>query len=518
MQKIKKSKFLCLSILLFLLVGSFSFSSALAAEPRSGGTLSITDFSFSSARTLDPHLAQAAGSMRFIENMYNTLLKYKKEEYGSITGDLAKNYTITNDGKKYTFKLYQGVKFHDGSELTSADVKFSIERIIAKKVRAQQFSAVDKIETPDKYTVVITLKEPVAPFLTYLAYPMNAIVSQKITESNNNDLSSIDAGSGPFKLNLWERDQYLILDKFNDYFIQGKPYLDRVYLKVIDDETARTTALRNQELDLILQVSAKNIDRLAQYSDINVKSVAGTYWEYLGLNTRKGPLADKKVRQAIAWGINRDTLNKMVKFDKATVLTSGPIPPGHWAADDLAVYPAQDLAKAKKLLADSDYSNGFETTLIVLSNPDQLNAAQVIKAQLAPLGIKVKIKSLESSVYFDKLGSGDFDMTVIGWVGFVDPDEYLYNIFHTDGIWNQQGYSNPEVDQLLEDGRRTSDQATRKEIYQKAQTIIAQDAPMVFLYVNPQASALQDYVKGFDINPTVTTISLVDTWLDQSAE
>jgi peptide/nickel transport system substrate-binding protein len=105
-------------------------------------------------------------------------------------------------------------------------------------------------------------------------------------------------------------------------------------------------------------------------------------------------------------------------------------------------------------------------------------------------------------------------MTVIGWVGFVDPGEYLYNIFHTDGIWNQQGYSNPEVDQLLEEGRRVSDQSQRKEIYREAQRLIAEDAPMVFLYVNPQASALQDYVKGFDVNPTVTTISLSETWLE----
>lgn len=106
-------------------------------------------------------------------------------------------------------------------------------------------------------------------------------------------------------------------------------------------------------------------------------------------------------------------------------------------------------------------------------------------------------------------------MTVIGWVGFVDPDEYLYNIFHTDGIWNQQAYSNKEVDALLEEGRRVSDKEERRKIYREAQRMIAEDVPMVFLYVNPQASAMQESVRGFDVNPTVSTISLAETWIDE---
>lgn len=311
------------SFLLVLLLGITIFLSPTmgAQEIKKGGTLSITDFSFASARTLDPHIAQAAGSMRFIENLYNTLLKYEKGEYGSLEGDLVEEYSISDDGRVYKFKIHEGVKFHNGDDLTAEDVKYSIERIIEKEVRAQHFDAVENIEVIDDLNFEITLAEPVAPFLTYLAYPMNAVVNKTIVEANEGSLNNADAGSGPFKLNVWERDQFLVLDKFEDYFEEGKPYLDRVYLKPIDDETARTTALRNDELDIILQVSAKNIDRLAQYPNINVESVAGTYWEYLGLNTQAGPLSDKKVRQAVAWAVNRDTLNKMVKFGKATPLT-----------------------------------------------------------------------------------------------------------------------------------------------------------------------------------------------------
>ncbi len=205
----------------------------------------------------------------------------------------------------------------------------------------------------------------------------------------------------------------------------------------------------------------------------------------------------------------------MVKFGEAVPLTGGPIPPGHWAYPDLKMYTEQNLDKSKELLNEAGYGDGFELELIALPNKSQLDAAQIIKQQLAELNIDVEVRSLESSVYFNKLGSNDFEMTVIGWVGFVDPDEFLYNIFHTDEKWNQQAYSNERVDELLEKGRRTIDREKRKEIYYEAVKLIAKDAPMVFLYVNPQISAFVDAVKGFDVNPTVTTISLEETWLDR---
>ncbi len=483
--------------------------------PKTGGEIVITDLSFASAKTLDPHKASAAGSMRYIENIYNGLLRYKEGTYGEVEGDLAKDYTISDDGKVFTFKLYEGVKFHNGEELTSEDVKYSIERIIENEVRASHFSAIEKIETPDDYTVIITLENPVAPFLTFLAYPMNVVVNKTVVEENNGSLDNVDAGSGPFMLADWKNDQFLKLDKFNDYFEEGLPYLDRVVLKPIAEETARNTALRNKELDMILQITPKDKLSLEKEQDIVVDSVPGTWWEYLGINTKQGPISNKKVRQAIAYALDRQSLNKVVKFNQATVLTGGPIPPGHWAYAELDMYTERNLEKAKELLKEAGYEEGFEVSLIVLPKEMQINAAQMIKQQLKDIGIEVKVNSLESSVYFEKLGSQDFDMTVIGWVGFVDPDEFLYNIFHSGEKWNQQAYVNEEVDKLLEKGRVTLDKAQRKQIYYDAQKFIAEDVPMAFLYVNPQASAYQEYVKGFDVNPTVTTISLKKTWIDK---
>jgi peptide/nickel transport system substrate-binding protein len=482
-------------------------------EPKYGGELTISDAT--DANTLDPHKATAAAAMRYIENMYSTLLRYKSGTYGELEGDLAKEYSVSEDGKVYTFKLHQGVKFHNGDSLTSKDVKYSIGRIVESEVRAPQFAAVEKMETPDDQTLVITLKEPVAPFLTFLAYPVNAIVNQKVVEENNGSLDRVDAGSGPFKLVEWKKDQHMILEKFEDYFVEGKPYLDRVVWRPITEDTARTTALRNKEIDIMLQVAAKDIQKLDTADGLEVKSVTGTFWEYLGLNTEKGPLKDAKVRQAIAWALDRGAITKVVKFGQAEVLTGGPIPPGHWAYADLNTYPKQDLEKAKQLLKEAGYENGFKVTIKVSPKKEQVDAAQIIKQQLKEIGIEVEVLSQEASVFFEQLGKKDFEMTVVGWVGFVDPDEFLYNIFHTGEKWNQQAYSNPRVDELLEKGRLVVDPEERKKIYAEAQKLIVEDAPMAFLYVNPQTSALVDSVKGFDVNPTVTTISLRDTWLDR---
>jgi peptide/nickel transport system substrate-binding protein len=484
-----------------------------SGEPKYGGELVIVDLS--DGLSLDPHKVTDAASMRYIENMYNTLFRYKDGTYGELEGDLAKEYTVSDDGLVYTFVLHEGVKFHNGDVLTSADVKYSIERIIELEVRAPQFAAINKIDTPDDQTVVFTLNEPVAPLLTFLAYPVNAIVNQTIVEENEGSLDQVDAGSGPFQLVEWKRDQHLKLEKFDNYFVAGKPYLDQVTFRSIPDETSRLTAIRNQEIDILLQVAPKDVELLEKATGVNVKSVAGTYWEYLGMNVEAGPLAEQKVRQAIAHAIDRDAINNFVKFGQAAVLKGGPIPEGHWAHYEGSVYPQRDLEKAKQLLEDAGYGDGFPVTLKVSPNENQVNAAQVIKQQLAEVGINVNVLSQERSVFFEALGKKDFEMTVVGWVGFVDPDEFLYNLFGTGRVWNQQAYSNPEVDELLQKGRTVMDQEERKAIYDQAQQIIAEESPIAVLYANPQTSALVDGVYGFDVNPTVSTISLQNTWLDK---
>ncbi len=484
-----------------------------ATEARHAGELSVA--LQSDGKTLDPHAASDAASMRLIENMYSTLMRYTRR-YGEVEPDLAESYEISPDQKRYTFHLRHGVRFHtSGRELDAADVKYSIERIRKKKIRADQFAAVGRIETPDRYTVVLELSRPFAPLLTYLAYPMNAIVDRRLMQDKGEGvLRRHDAGSGPFRMVEWKKDDHLTLERDPHYYVPGLPRVQRLVYRPIADENARTTALRTGEIDIELDVPPRDVAELRRDPAISVDSVPGTFWEYIGLNTRRPPFDDVRVRQAVAWAVDRKLVDKLVKLGRATVLDGGNIPPSHWAYAGLHLYPHRDVARAKRLLAQAGHAGGFSTTLKVGSSfPYQVNAAQVIKQELRDIDIRVHIAMQESGLLFDSLGRHDFDMDVVGWVGFVDPDEWTYNLFHTGGKYNQQGYSNPELDKLLELGREVGDRQRRKAIYTKVQRIVATDAPMVFLYDNSQISAARRRVQGFFVHPTASTIFLRDVSL-----
>lgn len=463
------------------------------------------------ASTLDPDAATSAASMRMIENMYSTLLRYG-QKYDTFVPDLATSIHVSPDQLTYTIHL-RHAQFHSGNPVTAADVVFSIDRIIKQGIRSRVFQSIDHITTPNVHTVILHLKKPCAPLMAALAYPMNAIVDRKVVKAHHGHIADVDAGSGPFELVSWQRDQQLVLKKFDHYYLKNRPRLARVIYRPIPDETARTIALRTGQVDLMLHVTPKDIAMLKAAPDVTVQSVHGTFWEYLGFNCKRRPFNDRRVRQAVAWAVDRQQLNHLVKMGHATPLRGGNLPPFHWACPHLDIYPHRDLAKARKLLAAAGYPHGFSTTLKVGSAFGyQVKAAQVIKQQLRPVGIHVRVDALESSVFFAALNKHHFAMDLVGWVGFVDPDQWTWNLFHTGGKYNQQQYSNPTVDKLLAQGWAHRDRATRKKIYAKIERIIATDAPMVFLYVNPEISAYRDDVKGYRVRPTGSTLSLRDTY------
>lgn len=465
------------------------------------------------ARTLDPHQATDAASMRVIENLYSTLVR-QAPTLGEVEPDLAERWHVSDDGLVYTFHLRPGARFHSGRPVGSEDVRSSIERIREEQIRADHFAAVQSIETPDPHTVVFRLREPSAPFLSFLANPMNAIVDRAAV-SGGLDLSRAEAGSGPFVLREWKKDQHLIVERFDDYFVPGRPRLARVRYRPLPDESARTTALRTGEVDLVLDVSPRDA-RILEGSGVTVRSVPGTFWEYVGLNTRRPPLDDPRVRRALAWAIDRPVVDDLVKLGRATVLEGGHLPPSHWAYAPIHSYPRRDLERARALLAEAGLPGGFELELKVGSDfPYQVNAAQVVKQHLAPIGVRARIVMQESGLFFDSLARHDFEATLVGWVGFVDPDEWFWNVFHSEGKWNQQGFASPELDALLVAGRRTLDRAKRRAIYAEAQRIVAEQAPVVSLYVDRHVSAHVPALVDYVVRPTASTLALRDAALER---
>lgn len=483
-----------------------------ASAPKRGGTLRCV---FETDPVgLDPALSSALSSVRIVELIYTGLLRYNDSLLPEP--DLAERYETPND-QTYIFHLRKGVLFHNGLEMTSADVKFTFERILNPKTgspRAWYFSEIQRIDTPDKYTVVIHMHKPFAPFLNALAQAFNGIECKAAVEKYG-DLQKHMIGTGPFILEQYIPQTVMKLKRNPNYYETGLPYLDGIQITFQPDETARTTALRSNSADFVLFVPDADFNSLKGTPNLILTETQGTVWDYLGLNCRRKPFTDKRVRQAIAWTINRQDMARVGYYGHATPSTCGPVPSWSWAHCSTPVYPQPDLAKAKKLLAAAGYAKGFTMTIDASpSYPEQGREAQVAQQLLKPLNINVKIRELEWGQYIDTVTvKHDFDAADLGWGSFVEPDEYLYPEFHSNEFWNFYGYSNPTVDSLLEQARTTLDRNARRSLYLKAQMIIAEDAPYVFYTNENDLGGYFSYLKGFKIMRNQANIYFRKSWL-----
>ena len=469
--------------------------------------------------TLDPHRATDAGSMRLSENLYSTLMRYAPD-FGEIEPDLLVEHKINDEHTVYTLTIRDDAYFGvTGRNVTAEDVAYSLERIQDIGLRAEPLAPLQEIRVTGAHTLELHFSEPMTPLMNFLAHPMWAIVDREIVEANDGHLETADAGSGPFRLVQWRRDQQAVLERDERYYVEDRPRLERIIYRPIPEEISRATALARGEVDIVLDVPTQQLDMIQGRDDIRIESTPGTFWEYIGLNTGIEPFDDPRVRQAIAWAIDRDAINRSARFGHARPLTGGHIPPGHWAALDEPIYPEPDLDRARELLADAGHADGFSAELIVnTENLRQRDAAGLVAQMLRPLDIDINVRSIERAAFFSRLNDRDFEMTLVGWVGLFDPDEYLYPIFHSSGAYNQQSYAEPALDALLEQGRRTHELDKRAAIYRQAQRIIAEDAPVVFLYLNDQITGMLDDVRDFDVHATATTTSLRDAWIDREPE
>lgn len=488
---------------------------AQADTPKPGGRLKV--LYTNDPDVLDPHLTSSIAAIRVIDLVYESLLGFGEQQ--QLVPMLAERWEIPDD-KTYIFHLRQGVKFHNGRSLVAEDVKYTYERIMNPETGSPQtwyFTAVDQIEVPDPATVKITMKAPFAPFLYALAQPTVSIVPKEEVEKQGGNLNKQAVGTGPFILKEWVPKTKVTYDKNPEYWMGGKPYLDGIDVTIQSDEAVISTSIRAKSTDFVDYVPPKDFDNLKNMKGLTLIEFTGTDWEYLGLNTLKKPFDDKRVRQAIAWTVNVDDIVKNAYFGHATKLTCGPLPSWSWAHCPDAVYPAPDLEKAKALLAESGYPDGFKMTITMGRPAPTYNAAaEVTKAALKQIGIDAEIEGMEWGTWVDKvINQKDFESTITGWHSFIDPDQYLYPQFHTGEFWNWYSYSNPEVDKLLEEGRTTLDQERRKEIYLQLQRMLAEEAVYIFYTNDNVLKAHFDYVKGYQAPPSATNLFFRETWLDR---
>jgi peptide/nickel transport system substrate-binding protein len=480
--------------------------------PKSGGILRVA--TTADAVGFDPHLVSAYSSALVIEQAYNSLLKLDQDL--KLVNDLAESYEVSGDGMVYTFKLHKGVKFHNGREMTAADVKYSLERVKdPTSPRAYTLEPVASIDVVDDYTVKLSLSKPFAPLLVNLAGGLMAIVPKETVEKHG-DLQNVMDGTGPFKLKEYVPGQVISLEKNPDYFKKGLPYLDGIEFKAMADETARLTSVRTGEVDVILEVPQKDVSSLKSDSSVVIVGGPGSWYDYIGINNNREPFADVKVRQALAYGVDRKAIVDIALFGEATPIKTGPIPPSHWAYVNDEAYK-RDIAKAKQLLAEAGFPNGFKATLKVGADyKSQVAIAQVVQSQLKDIGIEVEVKPMEWGLFIDEVvNKNDFDMTILGWIGATDPDAFMYAQFKTGEKWNFYKFSDQQVDDLVEQGRTAMDQNERKRIYTDAQKRVAELSPYVFLHINNQYEAYTHQVKGFVHYPTGSMQGFHKTWIDK---
>lgn len=490
-----------------------SQSTITSGTPKRGGTM--TAAMQVDVTSLDPHRNNSYSSTLVIEQVYSGLIQLDPNL--NVKPDLAESWNISADGLTYTFKIRQGVKFHSGREMTVDDVVYSLNRVKNPASSSSYLlNSVKTITAPDPQTVVLTLSTPFSALISHLTTAM-AVVPKEVVQKNG-DLSKVMDGTGPFKFVEFIPNAHTKLVRNPDYYQAGVPYLDGLTWIPVSDDPTRTADIETGNVDFADQIAQSDITKLSQTSGVVLAHGIGTLHDYLMMNCARKPFSDVRVRQAVAMAIDRAAMTQTILFGFGTPIDGGPIPKWSWAYANLHIYEKPNISKAKQLLADAGYPNGFKLNIGAGSNyAAQVQEAEILKSFLAKIGIDVTPKPTEWGTYIDQvITKRNFDAAIIGWIGAIDPDDWLYNRFHTNAPDNNLGYSNVQVDKLLDEGRALSDQAKRKPLYDQAQQIIVTEAPDAFFYLYDQYEALRDHVKGYQHMANASKATFKTVWLDKA--
>lgn len=499
--------------------------------PVSGGTLTVGMQADPTA--LDPHTQSLTAIWHVVEHIYDTLVEVDASL--APIPSLAASWDISADGTEYTFHLQPDVLFHDGSTLKASDVVFTFTRVLDPAtaststsnlmgvVGAAEFNggtadSVTGLQAPDDNTVVITLVSPDASFLTVLADISMVIYSQAFVEANNNDVSQVAMGTGPFAFKEYIPNTSVSLEKFADHWREGLPYLDAIEMIIAPEDTSRTTSLVQGTTNFIEYAPLRDIDTLQGNSDLSLAGDSNTNIRFIIFNMDKEPFNIPEVRQAIAMAVDRGPMIDSAIFGHGTPVATI-FPPDYWAALQVEV-PAQDIEGAKALLAQAGYADGFKCSITSWSQYSFLsNAATVLQEQLKNIGIDAELNLVENATMIADVhvpASKNFDIGVTGTSAYVDPGPLIQSNFGTGQDSNTSGYTNTQVDEWIAQAAIETDQAARAALYQQIQQQLLTDLPWVNLFVANQYEAMKKNVMGYVHIPTGSNHYFRETWIDES--
>lgn len=446
---------------------------------------------------LDPHFTSAYASFQILENVYDTLAQPGDDL--SMEPALAESWEVSDDNLTWTFAIREGVAFHNGRDLTADDVVYSLERVRTEEGTGAgwRFGTVDTITATDEMTVTITLTDPTPNLLIAIGgYKGLAIVPKEIVEDGTID--TFPVGTGPFQFVSMSADGGIVLEKNPNYWQEGLPLLEGINFVAVPDPTVKLTNLQAGEVDWIDSVPPQNLADLESDSAVALERVAGGDYHYFALNQTKAPFDDVRVRQAIAMAINRDEVAEAAQFGAAAA-NQAAIPAGSVWYFDYSPYASADADGATALLEEAGVSDLTIEFLVSSEFPETVTQAQVISAQLESIGVTVEIADVDFNTWLERQGNSDFDAFMLSWVGNIDPDDFYYAQHHSDGGFNFQGFSNAEVDQLLDDARVETDQAARKTLYDQAAQLIVDEASYIYLYNPENVQAWSPELSGYQV-------------------
>jgi len=461
----------------------------------------IVDGSIGDASTMLPALASDSASRDIIGLVFNGLVKYDQDL--NLVGDLAESWDISPDGLTITFHLRRNVKWHDGRPLTAQDVMFTYELMIDPKTPtayAEDFKQVEKAEVVDDYTFRVTYPKPFAPALASWGFsimPAHLLKGQDVTTT---PLSRKPVGTGPYIFKEWQTGQQIILEANPDYF-EGRPYISRYVYRIIPDLATMFLELKSGGIDRMgltpIQYQRQTNEPEFEKNFKKYRYLSFAY-TYLGFNRLDPKFQDKRVRQAIAYALNKEEIIEGVLLGLGRP-ANGPYKPGHWAYNEKVKPYPYDPDQAQQLLTQAGWRDTdrdgvldkegqpFQFTIITnQGNKQREMTALIIQQRLEQVGIRVKVRTIEWAAFLKEfIEKKNFEACILGWTIPMDPD--LFDVWHSSktrpGELNFVSYQNQEVDRLIDQGRYTFDQDKRKEAYHRIQELLHEDVPYVFLYV-----------------------------------
>ena len=443
----------------------------------------------------DPHKTSAYPSFQVLENVYDTLVVPNPEDL-KMEPSLATRWTTSPDNLTWTFTLRDGVTFHDGSTFDSKDVVYSYKRIIDEKLaNSYRFANVKDVVAKDPKTVVITLTKPTPNLLALIgAFKGMAILPENAAKTH--DLTKTADGTGPFRL-VSSDASHTVLKAYDKYW-GGKPKIGGVEFRYITEPAAALTALKNGEIQWTDNIPPQQIDSLKKDSSVHLESTASVDYWYMSMNYAHKPFDNPLVRKAVATAVDRDAVTKAAKFGAARSNETA-IPQDSFYYYDYKPF-TPDQAKAKDLITQSGVKTPITMELMVTDEfPESVTAAQVISSQLKPIGINVKIDTLDFATWLDREAKGQMDAFMLSWLGNIDPADFYEQQHITGGSSNYQKYSNPKVDALLKEASTEVDQGKRKNLYDQAAKLIVDDVSYLYLYNPDVVQAWAPGLTGYQI-------------------